>query len=183
MPLLSFRLLLLLLFRRHGGIDFQHALGKIHEHLPARHVHGFQIRFGEGHIELLACFAGHDQQRRFASPKLNVLYAADIAAVVENYASDKIADIRPTLLKFGALTAWHLQFRSDQGLGVGDRIDAPELEDQQPLMGPQAFNFEFPPRFLRPAQSQQLHPRCESFRDIAMHLHRNLAVPALGFHD
>jgi len=54
-------LLLLLLFCRHWGIDFQHALGKAHAHLALRNVDAVQVRFGERYIKLLACSVGNNQ--------------------------------------------------------------------------------------------------------------------------
>ena len=75
---------MLLLFRRNRGIDFQHALGKVHAHLPLRYVYTFQIRFGERHVDLLARAVCQNQQRRFAGSELNVFDAPDFTAVIEN---------------------------------------------------------------------------------------------------
>ena len=71
MLLLSFRLLFLLLFRRDRGIDFQHALGKVHAHLLLRHVDSFQVRFSERNIKLLACTVRNNQQWGLACTELN----------------------------------------------------------------------------------------------------------------
>ncbi len=77
MPLLSLRLLLLLLFCRDRGIDFQHALGKVHAHLPLRKVYAFQVRLGERYIKLLAGSVGNNQQRRFAGSELYIFNSAN----------------------------------------------------------------------------------------------------------
>jgi hypothetical protein len=56
----SFALLLLLLFRGHGRINFQQALRQLHAHLFAGGVDRLQIRFGKGHIEPFARFTGNN---------------------------------------------------------------------------------------------------------------------------
>ena len=181
MPFLSFRLLLLF-FRRHWGIYFQQALGKIHAHLMLRDVYAFQIRFGERYFELFAC-ACNNQQRSFAGSELNVFDAADFTTVIQNRAADQVAYIRPALFQLRALGDRNLQFRSDQKLGVRHRIDAAKLQNQQALVRPDIFYFQFAPSVLQLWQREQLHASGESFRDVAVRFGTDLAVPALRFHD
>src|SRR5208283_1095617 len=113
--------LLLLFLCRHRSIDFKHALGKPHVYLPSRCLHTLQVRFHEWHIELLPRPIGNHQQRSFTGPELHVFNAADLAAVIENGATNEVADVRPAWLKLRALLARDLQFSSYQDFRVGNR--------------------------------------------------------------
>ncbi len=169
-------------FRRHGGIDLEHALRQIHSHLPLRDIHTFQVRFGEGNVEPLAGSGRDNQQRRFTRAKLNICDAANFPGAIKYDAADQIADITPPAIKLRAFGRRNLQLRSDQSFGGGHRIHAAKLQNYETLVRPKIFHFQLTPGVWRLAESEQLHPRGKAIGNIAMYFGRDLAVPALRLH-
>lgn len=133
------RLLLSLLLCGERSIHLQQAFGQLHAHLPVRRIHGVQKRLSERHIQFLASMVRHDQERRFASSKLNIFDASNLAPVVEHRTTNQVAHIIPARLKLGSFAAGNLQLATEQFFRLGNRIDARELQYEQPFVRPQVF--------------------------------------------
>src|SRR5579864_7147662 len=171
-----------LLLSSQRRIDLQHALGKLHPHLLPRQINSFQVSLSERHIIFLSTSASHNQQRRFAGSELHIFNPPDLVSVIEDRAPNQVADVIPTALQFRALSPWHLQLRPDQRPSIRHRIDANELQNQQALMRPEAFNLNLAPRVARLAQREQLHPLGKAIRNIAVNLSRDFAMSPLRLH-
>ena len=90
-------------------------------------ISSLQICFGVRNL-VLARSRLDNKQRRFARSKLYVLHHANLAFTVEQYASHQVADVNPTRLQLRTFAGGDLQLAADQGFGIGNRIDAFELQ-------------------------------------------------------
>ena len=124
----------------------------------------------------------HLQKRRFAGAELHVQNLTDLTAGVVHVAAQQIAHIHPAGFKLRSLAARNLQFRLDQRIRVGNRIDANKLQNQKILVRPELFHLNFAPRVVR-TEGKQLQPNSKAIGNIAMNLDRNLAVATLRFYD
>jgi len=134
--------LLLLFFGRQRRIQIEHPFGQLHVYLPVLEVHAFQIRFGVGNLVAPASRADN-QQRRFARAKLNFFNLANLAACIKYRAADQVAYVIPSCFELCPLTLRNLQFAAYQNLGIGDRINSRELQNQVTLVRPELFNQQF----------------------------------------
>ena len=88
-------------------------------------------------------FAAHDQQRRFSGAEDYIFNAADLAITVPNFAADQIAYVIPTWFELSAIARRHLQLGANQRLCVVDCFNPLKLQDDQTLVRPRVFDFQF----------------------------------------
>ncbi len=132
----------------------------------------------EGNQQFFSSFAD-DQQRRFTGTKLHVFHAADRAPVIEDCASDQVADVSRPGFNLGPLFSRNLYLAADQRFGVVDTIDTRKLQDYITLMRPVRFQPQLAPLPIR-IQSKQLLPLGELLGEIGVQFCSYFTVASLG---
>jgi len=173
--------LLLFLFRRQRGIQLQHTFRQLHANDLVSEIRVGQIRFRvRDLVRFRPCL--NYQQRRFTSPKLDVVNLSNLAVAIEHYASYEITDVSPSGLQICSFPFRNLQFTADQPFRIRYRVNTDELKNQISLVRPKFFNFYFLPRSVA-RQDPEPHSLVKSVRNVSMQFGCNFAAPPLGFQD
>jgi hypothetical protein len=109
---------------------------------------------------------------------MHVYNLADLALAIEYCATDQVAQIRPAWLQLRAFTARKLQFGADQRLGIGNRLDAPKLQNQKTLMRPKIIDRYFAALAVF-SERPQPHILPKAVRNIGMQFDRYFSAPPL----
>src|ERR1700731_723126 len=163
------------------SVHLEQAFRQVHAHLLAFQIHAVEICLGERNLHPAGAIA-HNQERRFARSKFNILNASDVAAAIKHCTTHQVANVIPARLQLRALTLRDLQLASHQRFGLGNRIHSGELENQQPFVRPEILPFKLAPGLVRfPRPCQKPDAQGETLRNVAVNLARNFAAAALRF--
>jgi hypothetical protein len=139
----------------------------------------FEERVSEGQKVLLLSVLNH-QQRGFAGSKLYGGYGTHGVPMVDDFASNEIADIRRSGFQLGSLGSGNLQLTAQELLRVIDGIDALQLQNQTALVRPKLLEFDLASLIVLP-EREQVHAWGEAVGMAGVQFDRDFAVAALRF--
>ncbi len=123
----------------------------------------------------------HHQKRRFSRPESNFPNHSKFAVPIEHRTSDQVADVIPSWFELRPVFFGNLQLGANQRLGIGNRINPFEFQNQVTFVRPKAFNLQLAALPIV-KKRQQVQALLKPARHITVQLDCNLAVSALRFH-